>query len=496
MTSSFIAVATTELARSADLLPALTFLAKVTLLLCGALAISALLRRASAGARHLIWLGTLVAMLLLPVLSRWAPLKLEVLPTSWATRTSDPQVRGDAHEPESAAMTAIVARASTGAGAEERGVDRAQPTHDSFASSATIDRATTSLPAYSVWLLLFAAWALIAIALIVWIAAGAVSVARIVSGARPLVGHRWDVALCEVADRLDLSETPRLLASEHVEMPFACGVLHPTIVLPATAESWSEDRRRAVLFHELAHVRRRDLVGHTLGRIACALYWFHPLVWTAAKRLRAESERACDDLVLSCGARASEYADHLLDMVTSVRRHAAPAMALPMARRREFEGRMLAILDPQVRRVGPGRLQTSMLILSLSALSLCVAAIAPSPSRVLRNETPQSPAMTAASTTESPSASRQSISSVASSAAPAAPNGPAPVDGPAAIQLGSVQPQEDAARAPLAGRPAVIRERYKPLQSRANRDSPTSAARRSRRVGAQGSGLGARARRE
>jgi beta-lactamase regulating signal transducer with metallopeptidase domain len=51
------------------------------------------------------------------------------------------------------------------------------------------------------------------------------------------------------------------------------------------------DRRRAVLLHELAHVRRHDLIGHTLSRLACAVYWFHPLVWTAAKQLFRERAR-------------------------------------------------------------------------------------------------------------------------------------------------------------------------------------------------------------
>ena len=61
--------------------------------------------------------------------------------------------------------------------------------------------------------------------------------------------------------------------------------------------------------------------------------------------------RACDDLVLACdGARASEYANHLLEIVTAVRLQGAPATALPMADKREFEGRMLAILDPAVQR--------------------------------------------------------------------------------------------------------------------------------------------------
>ena len=173
-------------------------------------------------------------------------------------------------------------------------------------------------------------------------------------------------------------------------MPFACGILEPTIVLPASAEQWSDSRRRAVIFHELAHVRRRDLVGHTLGRIACALYWFHPLVWTAARHLRAESERACDDLVLSCGARASDYADHLLDIVISVRHQGAPATAMPMARRRELEGRVLAILDPAVARIGPGRVQSATLLAGLGALALSVAAVSPAaPKREMSSATRQ-----------------------------------------------------------------------------------------------------------
>jgi hypothetical protein len=162
-------------------------------------------------------------------------------------------------------------------------------------------------------------------------------------------------------------------------MPFACGFFKATIVLPAECDSWSLDRRRAVLLHELAHVRRHDLIGHTLGRLACAIYWFHPLVWTAAKHLRSESERACDDLALACGARAADYAEHLLDIVTSVRRDATPSVALAMARRKEFEGRMLAILDPELRHSSPNRKQSATLIGSLALISIVVGAAAPAP---------------------------------------------------------------------------------------------------------------------
>jgi hypothetical protein len=162
-------------------------------------------------------------------------------------------------------------------------------------------------------------------------------------------------------------------------MPFAAGLLSSTIVLPAESDGWSAERRTAVLVHELGHVRRRDLIGHTLGRVACALWWFHPLAWTAARRLRAESERACDDLALVFGARPSDYAEHLLDIVSCVRDHNTPSVALAMAHRKEFEGRMLAILDPELRRRGPGRLRTLGLVGGLASLALLVGAAAPVP---------------------------------------------------------------------------------------------------------------------
>jgi beta-lactamase regulating signal transducer with metallopeptidase domain len=53
--------------------------------------------------------------------------------------------------------------------------------------------------------------------------------------------------------------------SDQVEMAFAFDAFTPTIILPASAEEWSDDRRRAVLLHELAHIRRRDLIGHVIA---------------------------------------------------------------------------------------------------------------------------------------------------------------------------------------------------------------------------------------
>jgi beta-lactamase regulating signal transducer with metallopeptidase domain len=227
--------------------------------------------------------------------------------------------------------------------------------------------------------MLFLIWVAVVLVIAASLGYAALAVRRIVKRARPLDTADWLNPLWEVSDRLALDEPPRLLRSEDAKMPFACGLFKPTIVLPAECDSWTLDRRRAVLLHELAHVRRHDLIGHTLGRLACAVYWFHPLVWTAAKQLRSESERACDDLALACGARAADYAEHLLDIVTSVRRDSTPSVALAMARRKEFEGRMLAILDPELRHSSPSRRQSATLIGSLALISIVVGAAAPSP---------------------------------------------------------------------------------------------------------------------
>ena len=340
----------------------LVLLVKATMILLAALGVTLAMQRASAGARHLVWLVTLGTLLTMPALTAWGPLPLRVLPAD--SRIS----------PRPPALPPAAREHATRAGAGSPVTDAPSPAPD-----APMAPAASILEGMSGIAMVLAIWGAVLFAITCSLAWSALTVRRIVRHARVLDTPEWLAPLWEVSDRFGLEEAPRLLRSDEAKMPFACGLLTPTIVLPAECEGWTLDRRRAVLLHELAHVRRHDLVGHTLGRLVCAVYWFHPLVWTAAKQLRAESERACDDLALSCGTRATDYAEHLLDIVTSVRRDATPSVALAMARRKEFEGRMLAILDPQLHRAAPSRRQTTALIVVLALISVVVGAAAPAP---------------------------------------------------------------------------------------------------------------------
>ncbi len=124
---------------------------------------------------------------------------------------------------------------------------------------------------------------------------------------------------------------------------------------PVTGGIWSRERCREVLVHDLAHIRRRDCLTQLLANLACIVFWFQPFVGWAAQRMLVERERACDDQVLLRGTRASDYADNLLEIARGVGVDRRTALLGPaMARRSQISGRLLAVLDPRLKRVSPG----------------------------------------------------------------------------------------------------------------------------------------------
>ena len=137
-----------------------------------------------------------------------------------------------------------------------------------------------------------------------------------------------------------------LLQSTHPSLLVTWGLARPKVILPAAADAWTDARARVVLSHELAHIRRGDWIVQLSAELLRAFYWFNPLLWIACRRLRLESEHACDDEVMSRGVEGTDYATHLIELARALnqRRHMwfpAPAMARPSS----LERRVRAMLN-------------------------------------------------------------------------------------------------------------------------------------------------------
>ena len=155
--------------------------------------------------------------------------------------------------------------------------------------------------------------------------------------------------------------------SGELQSPVLTGLLHPVILLPDDAQSWPAQKRAAVLEHECAHVARLDHWWNLAVESIRCLYWVSPLVWAATRRVAVEREQACDDLVLTRGIDAHDYASHLVEFARQQRRLPAAAMAEVS----NLEGRLMSILNPEVRRNAAWR-GALIVAIALVALTLPV----------------------------------------------------------------------------------------------------------------------------
>lgn len=307
---------------------ALDLLAKATLLL-GVAGLVTMIWRRTAAPRHLVWTLALAGTLILPAARLLGPVwRVPVLPPPVQTITpSQPVEQTTVRAPAAAELSASPGTTVTSVRADA-------------ASSARGD---------GWWL--GAVWAA-GLALVVGLyGVGALRVARIARHARPLRSADWLSLHSSLAAGLKLRTPVRLLAVPGPAMPMTWGTRRPVVLLPSDAEQWPDTRRRDVLLHELAHVARRDCLTQLVAVCACAVYWFHPLVWVAARRLRVERERACDDRVLAAGATPSAYAEHLLEIARTLRAGTMTGLAsVAMARPSQLGSRLLDVLDPARRR--------------------------------------------------------------------------------------------------------------------------------------------------
>ena len=357
----------------------LTF--KGTILLLAATTISFALRKSSAAARHRLWGLTMVSLLGLPLL----PL---LMPTIWSlTVPANVAAYAPSAVAPAASVTSVpedrislvpsVSPASSGddiliesSDAREVGPAVSSEPNADPRRSWRIDRAelVDVLPLV---------WVSGVMLLLMNLAVGTRRVARFNAAARPVTDPTLQPVVDVLRQRLGLKRPVELREHPGQFVPLTLGVFRPVVVLPRQARDWTDRLKRMVLLHELAHVRRRDVAYQWLGRLACALYWFHPLAWWGLRKLRQEREQACDDLVIHCGERATEYAEDLVSVAKHFQRQRGLACAVAMARPGNLEGRMRSMFDTDVvRSHAPlGRVVACVLLIAMGFVSGAVAAV-------------------------------------------------------------------------------------------------------------------------
>lgn len=341
----------------------LTAAAKATVLLMTAALAGLILRRHSAAVRHLLWAAALLGALAMPIVSRFVP--------SWPVALSVPPTISF----EKAAEVTPTPTAASRPGLN-RGLSKGVMPDGDIPASAP--RSPVEPAPGDRWGWLVIVWASGAAVGVLPLVVGLLNLGLIARRASPVGEPEWTELARTLSDRLGLRRGVRLVKSSVSTMPMTWGWLRPVVLLPCDSEGWPEERRRVVLLHELAHVKRLDCLTQQLAQLSCAVYWFNPLSWWASTRMMVERERACDDLVLLSGSRPSEYAGHLLALAKEQGGGRGVGMAaVAMARGAKLEGRLRAILDAREtprgldrRTVASGLLAAGAAVVSLAGLRL------------------------------------------------------------------------------------------------------------------------------
>lgn len=317
---------------------ALMVVLKSTIVLaCGAL-MATMSRRASASLRHAIWALALSGAVGLPVLTALVPqYDLPLLPE---------------------AVTRIAFLS---------------------AESLTGPEAASTAPAARQWSLLqwtAVVWALGFLGMAVRLLLSGRAMRRLLKDATAPSDRVWHELTGRLQLEFGIAKQVRLLFSSGPISPMTWGVFRHVILLPDSAMQWNEARRRLVLAHELAHVKRGDGLLQLLAQAVCSLYWFNPAVWYAARRMRVERERACDDHVLNLGENAADYAGHLLEIARGIRGSRALSFAaVSMAQPSQLETRLLSILNPRASRRTLSPVATALLSTLIAAVTTSVAGV-------------------------------------------------------------------------------------------------------------------------
>ncbi len=274
-------------------------LIKTTLLISLTAIVVIFLRNSSASTRNTIWASALGLLIFLPIFSIVIP--------HWEFSLIKPaQVVQNSIETDTGSIPPGINETSV---IEENGAEGSP--------GLVFPEPPVKIQAHYVAIALLGIWVLGALFLLSRIAVHAVRARNIRLRATPIDDDVTAIIIKVIQKRLGIQFEIPVLMSERTNVPFTLGIYNHVVVLPASYENWPIERKRSVLYHEFAHIQRRDYIIHLMVEVVRALYWINPVVWYAAHRYEIERERACDDAALYCGTSSEVYANELLQLVRS-----------------------------------------------------------------------------------------------------------------------------------------------------------------------------------
>jgi beta-lactamase regulating signal transducer with metallopeptidase domain len=190
----------------------------------------------------------------------------------------------------------------------------------------------------------FAVWLAGVLALSVYVLLGSIRISRHIARLKPLTDASVLNVLDECRERLDVRATLIVVESPMVGSPALHGFLRPRLVLPrGFTGAFSATELRFVLLHELAHVKRRDILVNWIVAALQIAHWFNPLVWLGFNRWRADRELACDALALEAAGpeQNREYGKTILRLLEGFTyRVAAPGLVGILEDKRQLRRRI------------------------------------------------------------------------------------------------------------------------------------------------------------
>lgn len=260
--------------------------------------------------RYALWLLVLVKLVLPPSFTSPASFTAEI-PIAFKQTLTDTDDNTDKHEPETQIQNQFAGRLATKKiqmteiqnndeiALQENGKDEilrfGQNGNGEIGNIAVPATAKQSIT-WKVYML--CVWGAGAIILGFWLVLRLRALRREHLNGQSNLSERLQALLRSTAEKIGVRKVPQVIVTERVCCPAVFGVFKPVLLLPAEKfEQTNEQDAEHIFLHELAHIKRGDLIVHALYMILQIAYWFNPLLWLIRKHMQNLRELCCDATV-------------------------------------------------------------------------------------------------------------------------------------------------------------------------------------------------------